>query len=196
MTGPPAPSTPVITSIKDLRPGMNSLNLNFIVIDIGRAITTKENQEVRTVKVADRTGMCNLSLWNEPGKLLQPGDIVRMTRGYTGMFKNCLTIYTTKFGDFHKTGDFCMIFSETPNMSEPNPELAAQYEKEEAERKAEFAARKNRDNNQSRGGGGGGTGGGESRGGGGGSKTWGSTTAGSGSGGGDPRKRGSSKEKR
>ena len=177
---------------------MNSLNLNFIVIDIGRAITTKENQEVRTVKVADRTGMCNLSLWNEPGKLLQPGDIVRMTRGYTGMFKNCLTIYTTKFGDFHKTGDFCMIFSETPNMSEPNPELAAQFEKEDAERKADFAARKNRDNNQSRGGGGGGTGGGESRGGGGGGgKTWGSTTAGSGGGGGgDPRKRGSSKEKR
>ena len=196
MTGPPAPSTPTITSIKDLRPGMNSLNLNFIVIDIGRAITTKENQEVRTVKVADRTGMCNLSLWNEPGKLLQPGDIVRMTRGYTGMFKNCLTIYTTKFGDFHKTGDFCMIFSETPNMSEPNPELAAQYEKEEAERKAELAARKNRDNHQNRGGGG--AGGGESRGGGGGGgKTWGSTSAGSGSGsGGDPRKRGSSKEKR
>ena len=58
-----------VTSIKDLKPGMNSLNLSFIVIDIGRAITTKENQEVRTVKVADRTGMVNLSLWNEPGKV-------------------------------------------------------------------------------------------------------------------------------
>ena len=62
-----------MTSIKDLKPGMNSLNLSFIVIDIGRAITTKENQEVRTVKVADRTGMVNLSLWNEPGKV---GNIV------------------------------------------------------------------------------------------------------------------------
>ena len=53
-------------------------------------------QEVRTVKVADRSGMVNLSLWNEPGKVLQSGDIIRMTRGYTGMLKNCLTIYTTK----------------------------------------------------------------------------------------------------
>ena len=53
-------------------------------------------QEVRTVKVADRSGMVNLSLWNEPGKVLLSGDIIRMTRGYTGMFKNCLTIYTTK----------------------------------------------------------------------------------------------------
>ena len=122
---------------------------------------------MRTVKVADRTGMVNLTVWNEQGKVLQQGDIIRMTRGYTNMFKNCLTIHPIRNGEFVKIGDFCMIFSETPNMSEPNSELAAQYEKEEAERKAEFAARKNRDNNQSRGGGGGGTGGGESRGGGG-----------------------------
>ena len=30
--------------IKDLRPGMNNLNLTFIVIEIGRPTTTKENQ--------------------------------------------------------------------------------------------------------------------------------------------------------
>ena len=86
----------VAMPIKDLKPGMNNLNLTFIVIEIGRPTTTKENQEVRTVKVADRSGMVNLSLWNEPGKVLQTADIVRMTKGYTGMFKNCLTIYTTK----------------------------------------------------------------------------------------------------
>ena len=34
------------------------------------------------------------------------------------------------------------LVSEMPNMSEPNPELAAQFEKEDAERKA---ARANRD---------------------------------------------------
>ena len=140
--------------------------------------------------MADRSGLVNLSLWNEPGKVLQSGDIVRMTKGYSGMFKNCLTIYTTKFGEFFKIGEFCMIFSETPNMSEPNPELGAQFEKEDAERKAEIQARKN----------GGGRGGGVGNGGGG-NKTWGSS-GGQGPGGaggqagGDPRKRGASKEKR
>jgi len=99
-----APNTPAIMSIKDLKPG--------------RPTTTKENQEVRTVKVADRTGMVNLSLWNEPGKVLQSGDIVRMSRGYTGMFKNCMTLYTNRQGEFFKVSEFCMIFSETPNMSE------------------------------------------------------------------------------
>ena len=149
-------------------------------------------QEVRTVKVADRSGMVNLSLWNEPGKVLQQGDIIRMSRGYTGMFKSCLTLYTAKHGEFVKIGDFCMIFSETPNMSEANPELAAVFEKEEAEKKAKMNERNNsRGGNLGNGGvpsnGGGGVGGG-----GGGNKTWGSS-GGSG-GGGDPRKR--SKENR
>ena len=42
-----------MTSIKDLKPGMNNLNLTFIVLEIGRPTTTKENQEVRTVKARD-----------------------------------------------------------------------------------------------------------------------------------------------
>ena len=143
------------------------------------------------MKVADRTGMVNLTVWNEQGKVLQQGDIIRMTRGYTNMFKNCLTIHPIRNGEFVKIGDFCMIFTETPNMSEPNPELAAQFEKEEAERKAEKASRAGGGDRGSRGGAAGnGSSGSNNGGGGGGNKTWGS----GGGGGGDPRKR--SKENR
>jgi len=139
---------------------MNNLNLHVIILEIGRPNTVKDNQEVRTVKVADKSGMVNLSLWNEPGKVLQTGDIIKLSRAYTGMFKTMLTVYTTKFGDFFKVGDFCMQFSEQPNMSEPNPEMAAQFEKDEAERKAERAnqaerkANRNNQNAQGKGGGG------------------------------------------
>ena len=81
-----------------------------------------------------------------------------------------------------------MIFTETPFMSEPNPELGAQFAKEDAERKAQNELRKS-------GGGKGGGGVGNVTGGG---KTWGSSSSqqGSGSAGGDLRKRGTSKEKR
>ena len=34
----------VVTPIKDLKPGMSNLNMTFIVIEIGRPTTTKENQ--------------------------------------------------------------------------------------------------------------------------------------------------------
>ena len=99
------------------------------------------------------------------------------------MFKNCLTIYTTKYGEFVKVGDFCMIFSEAPNMSEPNPELAAKFEKDEAERKAEIQNRKGGGDRSNRGSNSG-NGGGSNNGGGGGNKTWGSSGGNS-----DPRKR-------
>lgn len=88
----------------------------------------KDGQEVRTVRVADKTGSANLSLWNEPGKLIQSGDIIRMTKGNVGVFKGCLTLYPGRHGDFHRVGDFCLVFSETPNVSEYNAEYAAMAE--------------------------------------------------------------------
>ncbi|XP_042213465.1 SOSS complex subunit B1-A-like isoform X6 [Homarus americanus] len=113
------------TLIRELKPGMKNLKLVFIVLEIGRANMTKENHEVRSVKVADRSGCVNISLWDEPGQLLQPGDIVNLSKGYASFFKNCLTLYVAKGGDLQKVSEFCMQFSEQPNMSEPNPELAA-----------------------------------------------------------------------
>ncbi|XP_068211684.1 SOSS complex subunit B1 isoform X1 [Palaemon carinicauda] len=111
------------TLIRELKPGMKNLRLVFIVLEIGRPNVTKENHEVRSVKVADRSGCVNISVWGEPGQLLQPGDIVNLTKGYVSVFKNCLTLYVGKGGDLQKVSEFCMQFNETPNMSEPNPDL-------------------------------------------------------------------------
>ncbi|XP_064101532.1 SOSS complex subunit B1-B-like isoform X4 [Macrobrachium nipponense] len=111
------------TLIRELKPGMKNLRLVFIVLEIGRPNVTKENHEVRSVKVADRSGCVNISVWGEPGQLLQPGDIVNLTKGYVSVFKNCLTLYVGKGGDLQKVSEFCMQFNEVPNMSEPNPDL-------------------------------------------------------------------------
>jgi len=119
----PQDAPPQPLAIKDLKPGMKNIKLVFIVLDIGRASITKDHHEVRSCKVADRTACVNMSLWDEPGKLLQPGDIVTLSRGYTNVFKSCLTLYVAKGGELQRLNDFCMTFSELPNMSEPNPEL-------------------------------------------------------------------------
>ncbi|KAB7498483.1 SOSS complex subunit B1 [Armadillidium nasatum] len=110
--------------IRDLKAGMKNVKVVFIVLDIGRPNTTKEQHEVRSCKVADRTGCINISLWDEPGTLLQPGDIVSLNRGYVSIFKSCLTLYVSKGGELQKIGEFCMNFTEIPNMSEPNPEYS------------------------------------------------------------------------
>lgn len=109
--------------IKDIRPGLKNINVVFIVLDVGLATVTKENREVRTFKVGDPTACINVSVWDEPGKLLVPGDIVRLTKGYASVWRQCLTLYSGKNGDIHKIGDFCLNFNEQLNMSEPNPQL-------------------------------------------------------------------------
>ncbi|XP_052371586.1 nucleic acid binding protein 1b [Oncorhynchus keta] len=112
--------------IKDVRLGLKNLNLIFIVLEMGRVTKTKDGHEVRSCKVADKSGCINLSVWDEVGGLIQPGDILRLSRGYASLWKGCLTLYTGRGGDLQKIGDFCMVFSEVPNFSEPNPEVLAQ----------------------------------------------------------------------
>ncbi|EFN88947.1 Solute carrier family 35 member C2 [Harpegnathos saltator] len=112
--------------IKDIRPGQKNINVVFIVLEVSHPTITKENREVRTFKVADSTACMNVSIWDEPGQLLMPGDIVRLTKGYASVWRQCLTLYSGKSGDIQKIGEFCMVINEQLNMSEPNPALAQQ----------------------------------------------------------------------
>lgn len=114
-------STAEYVQIKDLKPGMKNINSVFIVLEVGPPTLTKEAREVRTLRVADASASVNLSVWDEPGALLQPGDIVRLTRGYASLWRSALTLYSGKSGDIQKVGEFCMLFNEQVNMSEPQP---------------------------------------------------------------------------
>ncbi|XP_063115534.1 SOSS complex subunit B2 isoform X1 [Cavia porcellus] len=123
--------------IKDIKPGQKNLNIVFIVLEIGRVTKTKDGHEVRSCKVADKTGSITISVWDEIGGLIQPGDIIRLTRGklvflssrYASMWKGCLTLYTGRGGELQKIGEFCMVYSEVPNFSEPNPDYRGQPSK-------------------------------------------------------------------
>lgn len=108
---------------------MKNLNVVFIVLEIGRVTKTKDGHEVRSCKVADKTGSITISVWDEIGGLIQPGDIIRLTRGYASMWKGCLTLYTGRGGELQKIGEFCMVYSEVPNFSEPNPDYRGQQNK-------------------------------------------------------------------
>ncbi|XP_010635181.1 SOSS complex subunit B2 [Fukomys damarensis] len=45
------------------------------------------------------------------------------------MWKGCLTLYTGRGGELQKIGEFCMVYSEVPNFSEPNPDYRGQPNK-------------------------------------------------------------------
>ncbi|XP_074595171.1 SOSS complex subunit B2 [Brevipalpus obovatus] len=111
-----------LTLVRDLKPGLKNINIQFIVLEIGNTSMTKDGHRVRTFKVADKTGSINLSVWDEPGNLIQPGDICKITKGYASIWKGSLTLYSGKGGEIQKVSEFCMGFSEMPNMSEAIPD--------------------------------------------------------------------------
>jgi len=115
-----------VVIIKDLKPGAKNLNLMFIVLDVGKPSTTKDGHEIRTCRVADKSGSIDISCWDDYGKLIQPGDILRLIKGYTQVWQNKLTLYTGKIGSLEKIGEFCFHFSELPYLSEPNEEFVNQ----------------------------------------------------------------------
>ncbi|XP_035232297.1 SOSS complex subunit B1-like isoform X1 [Stegodyphus dumicola] len=123
------------TNIRDIKPGMKSLNVVFIVLEIGRPNMTKDGHEVRTCKVADRTASINLSVWDEPGLYVQQGDICRLSKGYASIWKGCLTLYTGKGGEIQKIGELCVTFTEVPNMSESSDQVNQQKTQPTAEQR-------------------------------------------------------------
>ncbi|KAH9498819.1 SOSS complex subunit B2 [Bulinus truncatus] len=109
-------------ALKDVRPGMKNLHLIFIVLEVGKPTRTKDGHDVRSCKVADKTGSINLSVWDEAGHVIQSGDICKFLKGYASLWKGSLTLYTGKIGEILKIGEFCLNFVELPNFSDPNPE--------------------------------------------------------------------------
>jgi ssDNA-binding replication factor A large subunit len=103
--------------IKDLKPNVKNLNLQVIVLDIQKAIQTKDGHEIRTVRIADRSGSVNISVWNECGALLKEGDILRLNNCFTQIWKNQLQVKVSAKGSIVKCGEFMMIFSEQPDMT-------------------------------------------------------------------------------
>ncbi|XP_030199373.1 SOSS complex subunit B2 isoform X2 [Gadus morhua] len=145
------PTTEALFLIKDVKPGSKNLNIVFIVLEIGRVTKTKDGHEVRSCKVADKSGSIAISVWDELGSLIQAGDIIRLTRGYASIWKGCLTLYTGRGGDLQKIGEFCMVYSEVPNFSEPNPDLQAQSNQQNKSGKPDQNPRGNSPPNQNSG---------------------------------------------
>lgn len=109
--------------VKDLEPNQKNVNIHVIVLDIGKPNQTKDGHEIRNVRVADKSGSINLSVWNEYGAVLREGDILRLNGCFTQIWKNSLQIKIGSKGQIIKCGDFMMLFSETPDMSVLSPEV-------------------------------------------------------------------------
>ncbi|PIC31224.1 hypothetical protein B9Z55_011993 [Caenorhabditis nigoni] len=104
--------------LNQLQPNMNSFNVTAIVLDQGSYRRTQSGSII-TMKVADATGSINASLMNpEFTETFRPGDILKFRGAYTSIFQSGLTLSLGKNGECKKIGEFMMIFSETPDISQ------------------------------------------------------------------------------
>lgn len=106
-----------VVAIKDIRPQMKNLTCVFIILEVGEVTVTKDGNKVRTAWVADSTASINFSVWDAFGESIRPGDICRLQRAYASLFKRSMTLYAGRNGVLEKVGEFCLVYSETPNMS-------------------------------------------------------------------------------
>eukprot|EP00727_Mastigamoeba_balamuthi_P012561 m51a1_g7928 putative soss complex subunit b1 (147) ;mRNA; r:43580-44131 len=103
--------------IAELGPSLKVVNCAFIVLDKQPPILTKDAHALYQFRVADYTACVNLLLYDDAGDALQPGDIVRLHGGYTSVHKGAVTLYRGQRGVLERTGEFCMLFTEMPNVS-------------------------------------------------------------------------------
>lgn len=94
---------------------------------LGPIRRTTQGNEVRSIRIADPTGSINMSVWNDLGEFVSPGDIYRLRNGSTTVFKGQLAIAVGKSGEMLKTGEFLLAYSEVPDMSAYNAEFEAKY---------------------------------------------------------------------
>jgi hypothetical protein len=116
--------------IKDLEPNQKNINLQVIVLDVAKPTQTKDGHEVRSVRIADKTGSINLSVWNEYGAVLKEGDILRLNGCFTQIWKVSLQVKVSTKGQIVKIGEFMMVFSEFPDMSVLPPEILKEIQEQ------------------------------------------------------------------
>lgn len=68
--------------------------LRIIFIVAGKPTRTKDGHDVRSCKVADKSGSVNVSVWDEAGGLLQTGDICKLTKGLVVALKTCIFLFS------------------------------------------------------------------------------------------------------
>ncbi|WKY06029.1 hypothetical protein Q1695_006322 [Nippostrongylus brasiliensis] len=122
----PQPQNEGYVKIASLLPQMNSINTFGIVLENHPARRLANGSLVLSMRIADPSGSINFTIMNaEVQDLFEPGDIIKIKNGFTNVHRGMLNLSCGRQGEFMKSGDFMLLYSETPNMSEFNSEYAA-----------------------------------------------------------------------
>ena len=92
--------------IRDLKPGMGSVNVKVTVSEILKPKQVMSGKgvghEILEVKVKDETGSIMLVLWDDKVLPLKVGDVLQIGNGFVSSFKGEWRINVGKYGEITK----------------------------------------------------------------------------------------------
>jgi len=93
----------VEATVAQLRPGMKSVNIRFLLVEMGSAREVTSRRDGSTHRVADATvgdptGTVLLSLWDDAIDSVEVGKTYRLENGYTSLFQGHLRLNVGRYG--------------------------------------------------------------------------------------------------
>jgi ssDNA-binding replication factor A large subunit len=112
-------SETVWTKIASLRPNMRFVNVEFIVIEKKSGRTTRDGNTVFNCIVSDETGKVDASFWDDVGRLVEEGDILKLEGGLTVLFRGKLQLSSGKRGTIRRNGRYLFPYNDHVDASKP-----------------------------------------------------------------------------
>ena len=106
-----------------LKPGLGNVSLHVKILNIGstRIVPSKRDQsqhQVAEAVVGDETGSVVLTLWDDQIQMFKPEEVVRISYGYTTLFKGSLRLNISRGGQIEKTDKEIGEVNTRNNLSE------------------------------------------------------------------------------
>ena len=107
---------PEFTPISQLKPMTTGLHIEAIIIE---SVGSGNDGEIYQFLVGDETGCVHLWLWGNAGRAFKPMEIVRISNGYTKMYKHSISLHLKQgVGRIQRCGRFRKLFRLEPNISQ------------------------------------------------------------------------------
>ena len=104
----------------EIKNGDKNIDIKVILIKFLGSYNLKNGSKITTFLVGDESGSIHCNFFDNVSNFIKEGDILFITGAYSSVFDNRIVLYQPKIGHgtVTKIGEFFLIFSLKPNISE------------------------------------------------------------------------------
>ena len=106
--------------VAEIKNGDKNIDIKVILIKFLGSHNLKNGNKITTFLIGDDSGSIYCNFFDNVSNFIKEGDILFITGAYSSIFDNRIVLYQPKigYGNVTKIGEFFLIFSLKPNISE------------------------------------------------------------------------------